>query len=49
MTHITTQETMATELARATLAAGWPQAARWPDRVCSSALPGTGAPAGEAP
>jgi len=49
MTHTTAQDTMATELARATLAAGWPRAARWPDGMSSSALPGTGAPPGEAP
>lgn len=47
MNQITTQDTMATELARATLAA-WPWAARWPDGTSSSALPGTGAPSGEA-
>jgi hypothetical protein len=48
MTHVPTQDAMATELARATLAAGWPWAARWPDGMPSSALPGTGAPSGEA-
>jgi hypothetical protein len=47
MTHITTQDTMATEPARATLA-GRPGAARWPDGTFNSALPGTGAPSGEA-
>ncbi len=49
MTHTTSQDTMATDLARATLAAGWPWAARWPDGMSSSALAGTGAPSGEAP
>jgi len=48
MTQITAQDTMATELARATLAAGRPRAARWPDGTFNSALPGTGAPSGEA-
>jgi hypothetical protein len=48
MAQITTQDTMATDLARATLAAGRPWAARWPDGTSSSALPGTGAPSGEA-
>ena len=43
------QDTMATELAHATVAAGWPWAARWADGVSSSALAGTGAPFGEAP
>jgi len=48
MTHITTQDTMATDLARAILAAGSPWADRWPDGMFNSALPGTGAPFGEA-
>jgi hypothetical protein len=48
MTDTTGQDTMATELARATLAAGWPWAARWPDGM-SSARAGTGAPSGQAP
>jgi len=39
---------MATDLARATVAAGWPWAARRPDGMFTSALPGTGAPSGEA-
>ena len=39
---------MATELARATVAGGRPWAARWPDGTFNSALPGTGAPSGEA-
>ncbi len=47
MAH-TTQHTMATDLARATVAAGWPWAARRPDGMFTSALPGTGAPSGEA-
>jgi hypothetical protein len=49
MADTTAQDTMATELARATLAAGWPWAARWPDGMSSSARAGTGAPSGEAP
>ena len=49
MTHTTTQDTRATDLARAALAAGWPWAARWPDGTFTSALPGTGAPSEEAP
>jgi len=48
MTHTATQDTMTTELAHATLAAGRPRAARWPDGTFNSALPGTGAPSGEA-
>ena len=48
MIQASTEDTMATELARATLAAGWPWAARWPDGMINSALPGTGAPFGEA-
>jgi hypothetical protein len=48
MIHTTTQDTAATDPARATLAAGWPRAARWPDGMPGSALPGTGAPSGEA-
>jgi len=43
-----TEDTMATELARAILAAGSPWAARWPDGTFNSALPGTGAPFGTA-
>ena len=43
MTHTTTQDTLATDLA-----AGWPWAARWPDGMFNSALAGTGAPFGEA-
>jgi hypothetical protein len=49
MAHTTAQDTMATELARAALAAGWPRAARWPDGMSRSALAGTAAPSGEAP
>ncbi len=48
MTQITAQDTMATDLARATLAAGRPWAARWPDGTFNGAPPGTGAPSGEA-
>jgi hypothetical protein len=48
MTRNTTQDIMATELARATLATGWPRAARWPDGTSTSGLPGTGARFGEA-
>jgi hypothetical protein len=48
MTHATTQDTMATEPGRATLAAGRPWAARWPDGIFTSARPGTGAPSGQA-
>ena len=43
MTHTTTQDIMATDLARATLAAGRPWAARRPDGLFNSALRGTGA------
>ena len=39
---------MATDLARAILAAGSPWATRWPDGTLNSALPGTGAPFGTA-
>jgi hypothetical protein len=46
--HTTTQDTMATDLARAILAVGWPWAVRWPDGAFNSALPATGAPSGEA-
>ncbi len=46
--HTTTEDTMATDLARAILAAGSPWADRWPDGTFNSALPGTGAPFGEA-
>ncbi len=49
MAHTTTQDTIAADPARATSAAGWPWAARWPDGMFTSALPGTGAPSGEAP
>jgi hypothetical protein len=42
-----TEDTMATDLARAILAAGSPWAARWPDGTFNSALYGT-APFGEA-
>jgi hypothetical protein len=48
MTYTTKQNTIATDLARATLAVGWPWAARCPDGVFNSALPGTGAPFGQA-
>jgi hypothetical protein len=48
MTHISTQDTMAADPARAIAAAGWPRAARSPDGTFHSALPGTGAPSGEA-
>ena len=48
MIHTTTEDTMATDLARAILAAGSPWADRWPDGTLNSALSGTGAPFGEA-
>lgn len=43
MAPITTQDTIATDPARAASAAGWPQAGRWPDGIFNSA------PSGEAP
>ena len=49
MTRTTTQGAMATDLARAILAAGRPWAVRWPDATFNSALPATGAPSGQAP
>jgi len=46
--HTTTEDTMATHLARAILAAGSPWDDRWPDGTLNSALYGTGAPFGKA-
>lgn len=48
MTHVTMQDTMAADPARAAVAVGRRRAPRWPDGTSASAPPRAGAPSGQA-